>query len=117
MLSEEVFQLDGQLDGLVARFAPDLVAMEGVGTDAAVSLLIAVGNNPARLDSETSFVHLCGVAPIPASSGRVVRHRFNRRDNRDANRTLYVVAKPCLNLSRPPHLQAGGALFAFKRLV
>jgi transposase len=66
--------------------------LKGVGTDTAASLLVAAGDNPARLDSEASFAHLCGVAPIPASSGRVIRHRLNRRGNRDANRTLYVVA-------------------------
>ena len=35
---------------------------------------------------------MCGVAPIPASSGKVVRYRLNRRGNRDANRALHVVA-------------------------
>lgn len=92
MLSEEVSELDGQLDWLVGRTAPELVALEGVGVDTAASLLIAVGDNPTRLQSEAAFAHLCGVAPIPASSGKVVRHRLNRRGNRDANRALYVIA-------------------------
>lgn len=91
-LSEEVSELDEQLDQLVAEAAPELVAVKGVGTDTAASLLVAVGDNPARMDSEASFAHLCGVAPIPASSGRITRHRLNRRGNRDANRALYVVA-------------------------
>jgi transposase len=91
-LSEEISELDSQLDRLVAQAAPELVAVKGVATDTAASLLIAAGDNPGRLDSEASFAHLCGVAPIPASSGRVVRHRLNRRGNRDANRALYVVA-------------------------
>ena len=86
MLSEEVSELDGQLDWLVGRTAPELVAVEGVGVDTAASLLIAVGDNPTRLQSEAAFAHLCGVAPIPASSGKVVRHRLNRRGNRDANK-------------------------------
>jgi transposase len=34
---------------------------------------------------------LCGVAPIPASSGRVHRHRLNRGGDRGANNALYVV--------------------------
>jgi transposase len=33
---------------------------------------------------------LCGVAPIEASSGKVVRHRLNRGGNREANRALYM---------------------------
>ena len=85
-LSEEISELDSQLDRLVVEAAPELLAVKGVGTDTAASLLIAAGDNPGRLDSEASFAHLCGVAPIPASSGRVVRHRLNRRGNRDANR-------------------------------
>ncbi len=92
MLSEEVSELDEQLDWLVGQAAPELVAVEGVGVDTAASLLIAVGDNPTRLESEAAFAHLCGVAPIPASSGKVVRHRLTRRGNRDANRALYVIA-------------------------
>ena len=72
--------------------SPELVAMEGVGTDTAASLLIAAGDNPERLKNEAAFAHLCGVAPIPASSGKSVRHRLNRHGNRDANRAPYVIA-------------------------
>ena len=93
-LSEEISELDEQLEWLVGQTAPELVALKGVGTDTAASLLVAIGDNPARMDSEASFAHLCGVAPVPASSGKVVRHRLNRRGNRDANRALYVVASP-----------------------
>jgi transposase len=69
----------------VAEAAPELVAMEGVGTDTAASLLIAAGDNPERLKSEAySDAHLCRVAPIPASSGKSVCHRLNRHGNRVA---------------------------------
>ena len=90
-LSEEISELDEQLDRLVTQAAPELVAVEGVGTDTAASLLIAAGDNPERLRNEAAFAHLCGAAPIPASSGKSVRHRLNRRGNRDANRALYVI--------------------------
>ena len=84
-LSEEISELDEQLDRLVAEAAPELVASEGVGTDTAASLLIAAGDNPERLKNEAAFAHLCGGAPIPASSGKKsVRHRLNRHGNRDA---------------------------------
>ena len=76
----------------MAEAAPELVALEGVGTDTAASLLIAAGDNPERLKNEAAFAHLCGAAPIPASSGKSVRHRLNRHGNRDANRALYVIA-------------------------
>ena len=63
--------------------------MKGVGPDTATALLVAAGDNPERLRSEGAFAHLCGVAPIPASSGRTQRHRLNRGGNRDANRALH----------------------------
>ena len=69
-----------------------MVEIPGVGIDTAASLLVAAGEDPKRLKSESAFAHLCGVAPIPASSGKVVRHRLNRQGNRDANRALYIVA-------------------------
>ena len=91
-LSEEIGKLDEQLNRVVSELAPELVAVEGIGTDTAASLLIAVGDNPERLKSEAAFAHLCGAAPIPASSGKTVRHRLNRHGNRDANRAFYVIA-------------------------
>jgi transposase len=91
-LSEEIRELDGHLGRLVTQTAPALVAVNGVGIDTAATLLVAVGQDPRRLRSEGAFAHMCGVAPIPASSGKVVRHRLNRRGNRDANRALHVVA-------------------------
>ena len=77
---------------MVEHAAPKLVAVDGVGTDTAAALLIVAGDNPERLKSEASFAHLCGAAPGPASSGKVVRHRLNSGGNRDANRALHVVA-------------------------
>ena len=91
-LSEELRELDGQLKRLVTETAPVLIAVHGVGIDTAATLLVAVGEDPKRLRSEAAFAHRCGVAPIPASSGKVIRYRLNRRGNRDANRALHVVA-------------------------
>ena len=91
-LSAEIAALDAQLDRLVARAAPALVAVKGVGTDTAAALLAAAGDNPDRLRSEAAFAHLCGVAPIPASSGKTSRHRLNRGGDRDANRALHLLA-------------------------
>jgi transposase len=81
-LSEEIAELEAHLDRLVAQAAPELVSLPGIGTDA--TLLVVAGDNPQRLGSEASFANLCGVAPIEASSGKVVRHRLNRGGNREA---------------------------------
>lgn len=91
-LSEEIAELDEQLTRLVRETAPALVAVPGVGIDTAAALLVAAGEDPKRLKSEAAFAQLCGVAPVPASSGKVVRHRLNRQGNRDANRALHMVA-------------------------
>jgi len=102
-LSGEIAELDAHIEALVEEAAPELVALEGVGPDTAAALLIAAGDNPERLKSEASFAHLCGTAPVPASSGKLVRHRLNPGGNRDANRALHVVA---LNrLRRDPRTQ------------
>ena len=75
----------------MAEVATDLVALPGVATDHAATLLLAAGANPQRLRSEASFASLCGVSPVEASSGKVVRHRLNRGGNRDANRALHLI--------------------------
>jgi transposase len=90
-LSEEIAELDAQLDHLVAEAAPELISLPAIGTDHAATLLLTVGDNPERLGSEASFASLCGVSPIEASSGKVVRHRLNRGGNRDANRALHLI--------------------------
>jgi transposase len=83
-LSEEIAELEAHLDRLVGQAAPELVSLPGIGTDSAATLLIVAGDNPQRLRSEASFASLCGVSPIEASSGKVVRHRLNRGGNREA---------------------------------
>lgn len=91
-LTQEITALDVQLDRLVAAAAPALVAVKGAGTQTAAALLVAGGDNPQRLHSEAAFAQLCGVAPIPASSGKTTRHRLNRGGNREANWALYLIA-------------------------
>ena len=90
-LSEEIAELDAQLDRLVAESAPELTSLPAIGTDHAATLLMVAGDNPERLGSEASFASLCGVSPVEASSGKVVRHRLNRGGNRDANRALHLI--------------------------
>jgi transposase len=90
-LQAELTQLDNQLQELVSAAAPTLLALPGVGVDTAGQLLVTVGDNPQRLRSEAAFAQLCGVAPIPASSGRTHRHRLNRGGDRQANHALWRI--------------------------
>jgi transposase len=90
-LTDEMADLDVHLDVLTATIAPTLVALNGAGTQTASVLLIAAGDNPARLHSSASFAALCGVSPIDASSGLQKRHRLNRGGDRQANSALYII--------------------------
>ena len=65
--------------------------MHGVGVDTAAALLVAAGDNPERLRSEAAWAHLCGVAPLQASSGKVTRHRLDRGGDRQANQALWRI--------------------------
>ena len=76
---------------LIDQTAPGLLGVHGVGYEVAAKLLIAAGDNPQRLTSERAFAHMCGFAPLPASSGKTQRHRLNRGGNRQANNALYRI--------------------------
>jgi len=43
------------------------------------------------LYSDAAFASLCGVSPVPASSGKTRRHRLNRGGDRQTNRALYMI--------------------------
>jgi hypothetical protein len=90
-LEQEVDRIDEVLHPLVTAAAPELVARHGIGPDTAGALLVAAGENHDRLRHEAAFAHLCGVAPIEASSGIVERHRLNRGGNREANSALWRI--------------------------
>jgi transposase len=76
-LEDDDARLDALLAELVRASAPSLLELYGVGIDTAAILLVAAGDNAERIRSEAAWAHLCGVAPIPASSGKVTRHRLN----------------------------------------
>jgi transposase len=90
-LGEEISRVNDVLVPLVAERAPSLLALFGVGPDSAATLLVAAGDHPERLRSEAAWVQLCGAAPIPASSGKIVRYRLNRGGDRQANRALWQI--------------------------
>jgi transposase len=91
-LDNEISTLDMQLSILVKRAVPTTLGLLGIGVIHAAQMVVTAGQNINRLHSETAFAHLCGAAPIPASSGKTERHRLNPGGDRDANRTLYLIA-------------------------
>jgi len=90
-LEAELDRIETLLGNLVVATAPGLLAVYGVGVDTAAVLLVTAGDNPQRVRSEAAWAHLCGVSPIEASSGKVVRHRLNRGGNRQANSALWRI--------------------------
>lgn len=89
-LGIEVDALRTQLNQLTAQVAPATSAVFGLGPDTVSALLVTIGDNPDRLRSEAAFAHLCGVAPIPASSGKTNRHRLHRGGDRSGNSALHI---------------------------
>ena len=91
-LDTEAKTADRHIAPLVTQTAPQLLAQPGIGVQSAAALLTTVGDNADRVRNEAAMAHLCGVAPLPASSGRVTRHRLNPGGDRQANRALYTIA-------------------------
>ncbi|MER5906403.1 transposase [Streptomyces mirabilis] len=90
-LCEQIRDVEARLARLVECHAPQLLDVVGIGPDTAVTLLITVGDNPERLDSEASFAALCGVSPVERSSGRRHFRRLNRGGDRQANAALHRI--------------------------
>lgn len=102
-LNVEIGDLDDDLEPLITDTAPNLLAVYGVGLDVAGQLLVTAGDNPDRLHGEAAFAHLCGVAPIPASSGKTNKHRLNQGGDRQANHALWRIAMSRLRYDPVTH--------------
>ncbi|CDI12117.1 protein of unknown function (plasmid) [Agrobacterium pusense] len=77
-LHDEIADLDMMIAAIAEDLAPDLIEGNSIEHNSAAQLLLTAGDNPKRLKSEESFPALCGVSPVPASSGKTTRHRLNR---------------------------------------
>jgi transposase len=89
-----------ELTTLVTRSCPTLLEQAGVGPVTAATLLITWSHH-GRVRSEAAFAALCGVNPIPASSGRTTRHRLNRGGDRTANAALHTIAMTRRRVHQP----------------
>jgi transposase len=98
----EIAAIDRQLERLVRTTAPQLLEIYGIGVDTAAILLVAAGDNAARIRNEAAWAHLCGVAPIPAGSGKTNhRRRLNPGGNRQANHALWRIVLTRLGQGEP----------------
>lgn len=90
-LDAQTGRLEVRIGELAAQASPALMGLCGVGPHVAARLLAAAGDNPQRMRSEAAFAKLCGACPIPASSGKTIRHRLNRGGDRRANNALFTI--------------------------
>ena len=91
-LHDEIADLDVMIAAIVDELAPELIKRNAIGYESASQLLITAGDNPQRLRSESGFAALCGVSPVPVSSGKTNRYRLNRGGDRAANSALHIIA-------------------------
>lgn len=89
-LEAQAADLETELEQLVTAAAPELLALPGVGVVTAAQILIS-WSHAGRIRNEAAFATLAGVAPIPASSGQIVRYRLNRSGDRQLNRALHTI--------------------------
>lgn len=89
-LREQAANYQNQIKAIVTDWRPDLLAQPGVGPITA-AVLLCVWSHPGRFRNEAAFAKLCGVAPIPASSGQTHRHRLNPGGDRQANRAIHTI--------------------------
>jgi transposase len=91
-----------QIRALVTTMCPALLDLPGVGpVTAAVAL--AAWSHKGRLRTEAAFAALAGASPIPASSGRIVRHRLNPGGDRTLNAALHTIAQTRRRCHQPTH--------------
>jgi transposase len=98
-LAEQIHTLDRTLKdnladirALVQTMCPALLEQPGIGPVTAAIALTAWSHH-GRFRSEAAFAALAGVSPVPASSGRTVRHRLNRGGDRTLNAAIHTIAK------------------------
>ncbi len=90
-LERAIRHLDDQLEAAILATGTSLLQLHGVGTVVAATLLGHIGDI-RRFPTAGHFAAYCGVAPLEASSGDVVRHRLSRLGDRQLNAALYVMA-------------------------
>jgi transposase len=90
LLEREARTLERELERRLRTLAPALLGRPGVGPISAATVVCAWSYR-GRVRSEAAFARLGGAAPIPASSGKTVRHRLDRGGDRQLNRALHAI--------------------------
>jgi transposase len=90
-LTRQANRLEREVETLVRREAPQLLALPGCGALTAARLVGEIAG-VERFRTDAQLAMHAGVAPLDVSSGRQQRHRLNRAGNRQLNRALHTIA-------------------------
>lgn len=90
-LTKRERQLASEIGERVKRYCPQLLEVPGVARLTAGKLIGEIAGAD-RFKSDAQLAHFAGCAPIPASSGRTERYRFDRHGNRQLNAAFYRIA-------------------------
>lgn len=80
-----------QMRAVVGDLAPGLMDHYGIGPVTAAQAVVSF-SHPGRCRNDAAFAALAGTCPLPASSGKIVRHRLNRGGDRALNRAVHTIA-------------------------
>jgi transposase len=100
-LDQAITANEKQLRTLVQQTCPGLLELPGVGPVTA-TVLLTTWSHPGRIHSEAAYAALAGISPIPASSGRITRHRLNRGGDRTLNAALHTIVITRRRMNHPP---------------
>jgi transposase len=90
-LTTEINQLEREINELVARLAPALLAICGCGALTAAKILAETAGIE-RFKSPDAYARHNGSAPLPVWSSNRSRHRLSRSGNRQLNAALHRIA-------------------------
>jgi len=80
-----------QLQTIVDEMAPGFTDRRGIGAVTAAQAIVSF-SHPGRCRNDAAFAALSGTTPLPASSGKTVRHRLNRGGDRALNSAIHTIA-------------------------
>lgn len=88
-LAADASRYERELAELVRSLDGTLLDEPGIGPISAAKLFAC---DPARFKHEAAFARCNGTAPLPASSGKTVRHRLSRGGDRQVNNAIHTIA-------------------------
>jgi transposase len=88
-LAADARRYEQELAELVRSLDRTLLDEPVIGPISAAKLLAC---DPARFKNEAAFARCNGTAPLPASSGKTVRHRLSRGGDRQVNNAIHTIA-------------------------